>query len=84
MEPGVGFEPTTYSLQNYCSGQLSYPGTTSLKLRKRELVIYIFLIRDIYCPFEALAQEGYPGTTSLKPENNILTKNNKDGKIDNF
>ncbi len=49
MEPGVGFEPTTYSLQNYCSGQLSYPGTIS-----------------------------------LKPEDIILAKNNKDGKIDNF
>ena len=31
MEPGVGFEPTTHSLQNYCSGRLSYPGATLLK-----------------------------------------------------
>jgi hypothetical protein len=30
VEPMVGFEPTTYGLQNRCSNQLSYIGVTSL------------------------------------------------------
>lgn len=25
-EPGAGFEPATFALQERCSGQLSYPG----------------------------------------------------------